>query len=126
MRAASAHATISLDGKQYDAPVDAQCAIDERATATNGRFYYHVLYPWFGAHPPADQPQWRFELGVARPTRPETFDHLMFSFLDGASSATIQQLNGAQRMGSGTVRITTQEIFAVTFSFPIRLRQGRP
>src|SRR4051812_36744333 len=59
----TADASITLGGAKYQGSVDANCTRDERATATNGRFYYHILYPWFGARPAAGEPQWRFELG---------------------------------------------------------------
>jgi len=91
---------------RYAGVVDAQCAIDDRATPTNGRFYYHAMYPWFGARPAPDQPQWRFELGVPRPARDGSNDKFVFSFLEGTKSGTIQTLANAQRMGSGTVRLT--------------------
>jgi hypothetical protein len=47
----TAEASITLGSKQYQGSVDANCTRDERATATNGRFYYHIMYPWFGARP---------------------------------------------------------------------------
>ena len=102
----TADASITLGSKQYQGSVDANCTRDERATATNGRFYYHIMYPWFGARPAPGQPQWRFELDVSRPTRPDAFDHFVFSFHDGATSGTIQNVGKANRMGSGTVRVT--------------------
>jgi hypothetical protein len=99
-------ATITVGGTHYAGLVDAQCAIDERATPSNGRFYYHAMYPWFGARPAPDQPQWRFELGVPRPARDGTNAQFVFSFLNGTTSGTIQTLANAQRMGGGTVRLT--------------------
>jgi hypothetical protein len=99
-------ATFALGSAHYAGLVDAQCAIDERATPSNGRFYYHAMYPWFGARPAADQPQWQFELGVPRPARDGTNAQFVFSFLNGAKSGTIQTLPNAQRMGDGTVRLT--------------------
>ena len=99
-------ATITVGGTHYAGLVDAQCAIDERATPSNGRFYYHAMYPWFGARPAPDQPQWRFELGVPRPGREGTNAQFVFSFLNGTTSGTIQTLANAQRMGGGTVRLT--------------------
>ena len=103
----TAEASITLGSKQYQGSVDANCTRDERATATNGRFYYHIMYPWFGARPAPGQPQWRFELDVSRPTRSGSFDHFVFSFHDGARSGTIQNVANGTRMGSGTVRVTT-------------------
>jgi hypothetical protein len=102
----TADAAITLGGAQYQGSVDANCTRDERATATNGRFYYHIMYPWFGAHPAPGQPQWSFELDVSRPTGPAAFDSFMFFFHDGARSGTIQEMKNAKRMGSGTVRVT--------------------
>jgi hypothetical protein len=99
-------ATIAVGSAHYAGLVDAQCAIDDRATPSNGRFYYHAMYPWFGARPAPGQPQWRFELGVPRPAREGTNDQFVFSFLNGTTSGTIQTLANAQRMGSGTVRLT--------------------
>ncbi len=99
-------ATIAVGSAHYAGVVDAQCAIDDRATPSNGRFYYHAMYPWFGARPAPDQPQWRFELGVPRPARDGTHDQFVFSFLNGTKSGTIQTLANAQRMGSGRVRLT--------------------
>jgi hypothetical protein len=99
-------ATITVGGTHYAGLVDAQCAIDERATPSNGRFYYHAMYPWFGARPAPDQPQWRFELGVPRPAREGTNAQFVFSFLNGTTSGTIQTLANSQRMGGGTVRLT--------------------
>jgi len=102
----TADASITLGSRQYQGSVDANCTRDERATATNGRFYYHIMYPWFGARPAPGQPQWQFELDVSRPMRPNAFDHFVFSFRDGATSGTIQNVGKANRMGSGTVRVT--------------------
>ena len=103
--APTAHAIITLGTAKYEGSVDANCTRDERATATNGRFYYHIMYPWFGARPAPGQPQWRFELDVSRPTRPDVFDHFVFSFNDGPKSGTIQNVANGKRMGSGTVRV---------------------
>ena len=102
----TADASIVLGTAKYEGSVDANCTRDERATATNGRFYYHIMYPWFGARPAAGQPQWRFELDVSRPTRPGEFEHFVFSFNDAAKSGTIQNVANGKRMGSGTVRVT--------------------
>ena len=102
----TAEASITLGTTRYAASVDANCTRDERATPTNGRFYYHIMYPWFGARPAPGQPQWSFELDVSRPTRPNEFKYFVFSFHDGAKSGTIQDVSGGKRMGSGTVRVT--------------------
>ena len=102
----TAEASITLGAKQYQARVDANCTRDERATPTNGRFYYHIMYPWFGARPAPGQPQWRFGLDVSRPTRADEFERFVFYFNDGAKSGTIQNVANAKRMGSGTVRVT--------------------
>ena len=102
----TAEASITLGSKRYQGSVDANCTRDERATATNGRFYYHIMYPWFGARPAPGQPQWRFELDVSRPIRPNVFDRFVFSFHDGMTSGTIQNVGKANRIGSGTVRVT--------------------
>jgi hypothetical protein len=104
--APAAEASITIGSANYAGSVDANCTLDEKATPTNGRFYYHIMYPWFGAHPAPDQPQWRFSLDLSRPTRPDAFDQFVFSFGDGAKSGTIQKLANAQKMGSGTVRVT--------------------
>jgi hypothetical protein len=102
----TAEASITLGSRQYQGSVDANCTRDERATPTNGRFYYHIMYPWFGARAAPGQPQWQFELDVSRPTRADVFDRFVFSFHDGATSGTIQNLGKANRIGSGTVRVT--------------------
>ena len=102
----TADASITLGTTKYEGSVDANCTRDERATATNGRFYYHIMYPWFGARPAPGQPQWQFELDVSRPTRPNEFKYFVFSFHDGAKAGTIQDVRGGTRMGSGAVRVT--------------------
>lgn len=104
----TAEATIDVGSARYAGSVDANCSRDERATATNGRFYYHIMYPWFGARAAAGQPQWQFELDVSRPVRGAAFDRFVFSFRDGEKSATIQNVANAKRMGTGTVRVTAQ------------------
>ena len=103
----TADATITLGAAKYAGSVDANCTRDERARAGTGRGYYHILYPWFGAKPAPGQPEWRFELNVMRPARPGAFDRFMFHFQDGNRSGTIQDIPGSQRMGSGTVRVTS-------------------
>ena len=102
-------ASITIGDAQYTGRVDANCSIDERATTSNTRSYYHVLYPWFGYRPPADQPQWRFELGIPRSPRADRFDQFMIHFADGSTrSGSIQKVSYGERMGSGTVRVTRQ------------------
>jgi hypothetical protein len=116
-------AVITVGGARYAGRVDANCTLDEKATPTNTRFYYTVTYPWFGARAPAGQPQWRFSLNVARPATPEAFQHFVFSFLDGTKSATIQNVVNAQRMGSGTVRVTRHDAGA-RFDVQGRSKEG--
>ena len=116
-------ATIAVGSAHYAGLVDAQCAIDDRATPSNGRFYYHAMYPWFGARPAPDQPQWRFELGLPRPARDGTNDRFVFSFLNGTQSGTIQTLANAERMGSGTVRLTRHGA-GVRFDVEGRSKEG--
>jgi hypothetical protein len=116
-------ATIAVGGAHYAGLVDAQCAIDDRATPSNGRFYYHAMYPWFGARPAPDQPQWRFELGVPRSARDGTYDQFVFSFLNGTKSGTIQTLANAERMGSGTVRLTRHGA-GIRFDLDGRSKEG--
>ena len=48
--------SIALGGALYDALVDADCHIDQRATPGSTRAYFIVMYPWFGQRPLADQP----------------------------------------------------------------------
>jgi hypothetical protein len=102
----TADASIDIGSAHYAGSIDANCTRDERATATNGRFYYHIMYPWFGARAAPGQPQWQFGLDVIRPTRPNAYNQFVFSFHDGAKAGTIQVLQSAKRMGSGTVRVT--------------------
>jgi hypothetical protein len=92
----------------YNADVDANCHVDERATAGNTRAYFVAMYPWFGQRPPADQPQWRFNLEIRRSAGAGSYDQFVFSFQDRAKSGTIQTVAGAERMGAGTVRVTRQ------------------
>jgi len=121
----TAEATITVGTVRYAGSVDANCTLDEKATATNGRFYYHIMYPWFGARPAAGQPQWRFSLDLSRPASPDTFDYFVFSFLDGAKGATIQHLAKGTEMGSGTVRVTRHGAGA-RFDVTGRSQEGDP
>jgi hypothetical protein len=100
------HVTVSLGSRQYDAEVDADCQVDERATVGGPRAYFVANYPWFGQRVAADQPQWRVNLGINRAGSPGAYDQFVFSFMDGSTSATIQTVGGSPRMGSGTVRVT--------------------
>jgi hypothetical protein len=114
---------ITVAGAEYAARVDASCRLDDQATASNSRAYFAILYPWFGQVPPADQPQWRATLEIRRSASPEASDQFTFSFLDGATSATIQTVAGSPRMGSGTVQVTRQGAGA-RFEVEGRSREG--
>jgi hypothetical protein len=96
---------ISLGASQYSAKVDANCEVDEKATTSNTRFYFNVLYPWFGYRPPADQPQWRFSLNISRSAQADRYEYFVFSFSDGPKAGIIQQLSAGKRMGKGTVHV---------------------
>ena len=98
--------TVTMGGLEYRGRVDASCQVDEKATASNTRAYFVVMYPWFGQQPPADQPQWRVTLEIRRNAAADTYPQFAFSFLDGAKSATIQTVGGSPRMGSGSVQVT--------------------
>lgn len=102
--------SVSLGSARYEAKVDADCHVDERAVPVSTRAYFVARYPWFGQRPPADQPQWRFGLeirrGAAAGAAAGAYDQFVFSFLDGTRSGTIQTVAGSERMGSGTVRVT--------------------
>ena len=39
----TAEASITIGTAKYEGSVDANCTRDERATTTNGRFYYHIM-----------------------------------------------------------------------------------
>ena len=98
--------SITLGERTVTGRVDARCGVDERAKPTNTRSYYVLMYPWFGQRVAPDKPQWRFDLAIRGDATTTTSDKLVFSFMDGARSATIQTVPGAERMGSGSVRIT--------------------
>ena len=98
--------SISLGATRVSGRVDAQCGVDQRATARNTRFYYRMLYPWFGQKVAADKPQWRVGLEIRPASSAGRYDQFVFSFHDGERSGTIQTVAGAERMGSGTVRVT--------------------
>lgn len=100
--------SITLGGNTVTGRVDAKCGIDERATPTNTRGYYVLMYPWFGQLVAPDKPQWRFGLSIRRGKTPDAFDQFVFSFMDSKRSGVIQTVAGSERMGSGTVRVTRQ------------------
>ena len=99
-------ASITLGTTTVTGKVDADCHVDPRATAGNTRAYFVARYPWFGQRVAADKPQWRFGLEIRRGVSSEASDQFVFSFLDGQRGGTIQTVAGAERMGSGTVRVT--------------------
>ena len=100
--------SITLGKETVTGRVDADCHVDERATASNTRAYFVAHYPWFGQRVAADKPQWRFDLEIRRGKTSEASDQFVFSFLDGQRGGTIQTVAGAERMGNGTVRVTRQ------------------
>lgn len=100
--------SITLGDKTVTGRVDANCGVDEKATPTNTRGYFVLMYPWFGQRVAPDKPQWRFDLHIRRGKTTEASDQFVFSFMDGTRSGVIQTVAGAERMGSGTVRVTRQ------------------
>ena len=100
--------SITLGKDTITGHVDADCHVDERATAGSTRAYFVARYPWFGQRVAADKPQWRFDLEIRRGKTSEASDQFVFSFLDGQRGGTIQTVAGAERMGTGTVRVTRQ------------------
>jgi hypothetical protein len=117
--------TVSVGGLEYSGRVDASCQIDEKATTSNTRAYFVVMYPWLGQRPPADQPQWRFTLEIRRHADADTYPQFAFSFLDGAKPATIQTVGGSPKMGSGSVRVTRRGPGA-RFEVEGRSKEGQP
>jgi hypothetical protein len=118
--------SITIGGARYTGRVDAKCGLDERATTGNTRFYFVVMYPWFGQRVSADKPQWRFNLSVRRGAKPNAYDQFVFSFLDGRKkSGTIQVIAGSERMGSGTVKVTRHGA-GVRFDVAGRSDKGDP
>ena len=115
--------SVSLGKARYDARVDANCHVDERATRGNTRAYFVVMYPWFGQRPAADQPQWHLNLEIRRAARAGAYDQFTFSFVDGSKSGVIQTVAGSPRIGSGTVRVTTRDSGA-RFDVAGRTKQG--
>lgn len=118
-------ASITLGSTTTTGRVDAKCGVDERATPTNTRAYFVLMYPWFGQRVAPDKPQWRFNLEIRRGTAAEASNEFTFSFLDGNRGATIQTIAGSQRIGSGTVRVTRQGNGA-RFELEGRTKQGVP
>jgi len=98
--------SITLGRQTTTGRVDANCHVDEKATPTNTRAYFVMMYPWFGQRVSPDVPQWRVNLEIRRGTASEASDQFVFSFNDGERSGTIQTVAGSARMGSGTVRVT--------------------
>ena len=117
--------TVTVGGLEYRGRVDASCQVDEKATASNTRAYFVVMYPWFGQRPPADQPQWRFTLEIRRNAAADTYPQFSFSFLEGTKSATIQTVDGSPKMGSGSVRVTRRGPGA-RFEVEGRSKEGQP
>lgn len=115
--------SISLGSTTTTGRVDAKCGVDEKATPTNARAYFVLMYPWFGQPVPPDKPKWRFTLEIRRGATSDASNEFTFSFLDGTRAATIQTIAGAERIGSGTVRVTRQGKGA-RFEVDGRTKQG--
>ncbi|HET7459032.1 MAG TPA: hypothetical protein VFJ74_15395 [Gemmatimonadaceae bacterium] len=102
-------ADITIGGVRYTGRVDAHCKVDPRATPRNTRAYYSVAYPWFGYRPPADQPQWHFNVEVRPGDGPAgASNEFVFSFGDAdRKNGVIQTVSYArEKYGTGTVRVT--------------------
>ena len=117
--------SITLGTQTTTGSVDANCHVDERATAGNTRAYFVAMYPWFGQRVAPDKPQWRFDLEIRRGVGTDASDQFVFSFLDGSRSGTIQTVSGSERMGSGTVRVTRHGTGA-RFDVEGRTKEGAP
>jgi hypothetical protein len=117
--------SITLGRKTVTGRVDAKCSVDERATPSNTRGYFVLMYPWFGQQVAPDKPQWRFDLAIRRGTASEASNQFVFSFHDGARSGVIQAVSGSERMGSGTVRVTRHGKGA-RFDVEGRTKEGDP
>src|SRR5688572_6698412 len=91
--------SVTLGSTTTTGRVDAKCGLDEKATPTNARSYYVLMYPWFGQRVAPDKPQWRFDLSIRRGTTSDASNQFTFSFLDGDRAATIQTVAGHERMG---------------------------
>ena len=98
--------SVTLGGTTTSGRVDANCHVDPRATPGSTRAYFVAMYPWFGQRVAPDKPQWRVTLEIRRGTTTEASDQFVFAFSDGARSGTIQTVAGAERMRSGTVKVT--------------------
>ena len=116
--------SITVGGTTTTGRVDAKCGVDERATPTNTRAYYVLMYPWFGQRVAPEKPQWRFNLSIRRGAKSEASNHFTFSFVDGKREATIQTIAGSE-IGSGTVRVARQGNGA-RFDVEGRTKQGVP
>ena len=117
--------SITLGDKTVTGRVDAKCGVDERATPTNTRGYFVLMYPWFGQRVAPDKPQWRFDLHIRRGTATEASQQFVFSFSDGSRSGVIQTVSGAERMGSGMVKVTRHGKGA-KFEIDGRTKEGQP
>lgn len=117
--------SITVGGATTAGRVDAKCGVDGKATPTNTRFYFVLMYPWFGQRVAPDRPQWRFNLSIRRGTTSEASNQFTFSFLDGTRQALIQTVAGSGRIGSGTVRVQRQGNGA-RFEVEGRTQQGVP
>ena len=117
--------SITLGDKTVAGRVDAKCGVDERATPTNTRGYFVLMYPWFGQRVAPDKPQWRFDLHIRRGTTSEASQQFVFSFSDGDRSGVIQTVSGSGRMGSGTVKVTRHGKGA-KFEIDGRTKEGQP
>lgn len=117
--------SITSGGTTISGRVDAKCGVDERASATNTRFHYVLMYPWFGQRVAPDRPQWRFNLSIRRATTSGAPSEFTFSFRDGRRGGVIQTVAGSERMGSGTVRVERQGEGA-RFEMEGRTQEGVP
>src|SRR5688500_11446014 len=117
--------SISLGRTTTTGRVDAKCGVDEKATPTNTRAYFVLMYPWFGQRVPPDKPQWRFNLEIRRGTTTEASQQFVFSFSDGSRSGVIQTVSGSERMGNGNVKVTRHGKGA-KFEVDGRTKEGVP
>jgi len=117
--------SITLGKTTVTGRVDADCHVDERATAGSPRAYFVAMYPWFGQRVGPDKPQWRFTLEIRRGPKPEAWGQFAFSFQDNGRSGIIQTVAGNERMGSGTVRVTRNGRGA-RFDIEGRTKEGDP
>lgn len=117
--------SVTLGTQTVTGRVDADCHVDSRAAPGNTRAFFVIMYPWFGQRVAPDKPQWRVNLEIRRGTTTEASDQFVFSFLDGQRSGTIQTVAGAERMGSGTVRVTRHGTGA-RFDVEGKTKEGSP